>query len=517
MRAAPSAMPAKRRIAPRRRSRGACGRAGLPLAAMLSAAALHPAPGRAASGLVPLGTGAVQNGLAGAGTAVADDAFSTVRNPAAGASLDTQLTLGLDLGLPDGRIHAGQAGTGPGVFSFSPDAQQSVSGLLPGPQFAYNRRLTPRAAWGLSLSVAGLAAEADEGSASFAGSIPGVSASCEGLLGGGDPLPGSTDRLGLCGGGRSSLRLRLAQAFLAADYAYALDHGLSLGVAPVLAVQALRIDGFAALAHFSNDPSATSDRGDVLSWGVGGRIGLLWQPTGTFAAGAAYQTPIRMSESESYAGLLPGGALDVPSSLHGGIALGPVAGQRLLLDVEHIRYEDSRTLSNPVDAQRLAEQCLLPRLLGLALPLAADATPSPSCFGGTQGPGLGWRNLTVYKAGYEYRQGRLTLRLGYAQSRRPMASEQVLAAMVAPATSRRHLAAGLSWDGSARWGLDLMLQRALPEAVEGRNPLSQVQLQLRPARIDAGTDDADQRLRAELDVWQLGLGLRWHFASGSAR
>jgi long-chain fatty acid transport protein len=488
------ALPRRGRLRLRRPSIGACGRTGLPLS-----------------------TGAVQNGLAGAGTAAATDAFSTVRNPAAGARLDTQLALGLDIGLPDGSVRAGDPGTGPGVFSFSAHSQQSVSGVLPGPQFAYNRRLTPRSAWGLSLSVAGLAVDAGEGSATFAGSIPAISAHCEGLLGGGRPLPGSPDRLGLCGDGRSSLKLQLAQAFLAADYAYTLDHGLSLGLAPVLAIQALRFDGFKALAHFSNDPAATSDRGHELSWGFGGRLGLLWQLTDTLAVGAAYQTRIRMSDSDRYAGLLPGAALDVPSSLHGGIALGAAAGQRLLLDVEYIRYEDSRPLSNPVDAPRLTEQCLLPRLARLAIPLAPDTGPSPACFGGAQGPGLGWRNLTVYKAGYESTQGPLRLRLGYAQSRRPMAADQALPSMVAPATSRRHLAAGLSWTASTRWGIDLVLQRALPEAVEGRNPLSQVQLQLQSPPVEAGTDDSDQRLRSELDLWQFGLGLRRHFASGSAR
>ena len=62
-----------------------------------------------------------------------------------------------------------------------------------------------------------------------------------------------------------------------------------------------------------------------------------------------------------------------------------------------------------------------------------------------------------------------------------------------------------------------MLQRALPETLEGRNPLSQVQLQLQPPGIAAGTEDSDQTLRTELDVWQFGLGLRRHFAHGSAR
>lgn len=511
-----SAPPWRVRLRPRRRSIGACSRAGLPLAVVLSAAS-HPGPGWAASGLVPLGTGAVQNGLAGAGTAAATDAFSSVRNPAAGASLDTQLALGLDIGLPDGRIQAGDPGTGIGIFAFSSHSQQSVSGVLPAPQFAYNRRLAPRAAWGLSLNIAGLATEASEGSATFAGSVPVIAARCEGLLGGGRPLPGSTDRLGLCGGSHSTLKLQLAQFFFAAHYAYTLDRGLSLGVAPVLAVQALRIDGFNALSNFSNDPASTSDRGDDLSWGFGGRFGLLWQPADTFSAGAAYQTRVRMSDSDRYAGLLPGAALDIPSTLHGGIAPGPVAGHRLFLDMEHIRYEDSRPLSNPVDAQRLTEQCLLPRLAGLANPLAPDPDPSPACFGAAQGPGLGWRNLTVYKAGYEYTHGPLQLRLGYAQSRRPMSADQALPSMVAPATSRRHVAAGLSWAASTRWEVDLMLQRALPETLEGRNPLSQVQLQLRPVGIEAGTESSDQPLRSELDVWQSGLGLRRHFSHGSAR
>lgn len=502
----------RRSLSPR-----ACGRAALPLLALWSAAALHPATGWAASGLAPLGTGAVQNGLAGAGTADAADAFSSVRNPAAGAHLETQLVMGLDLGRPDGRIRAEDAGTGLGVFAFSSQSQQSVSGLLPGPQFAYNRRLTPRSALGLSLNFAGFAAEASGGSATFGGATPVISARCQGLLGGGAPVPGSTDALGLCGNSRSTLKLQLAQGFLAAHYAHSFDHGLSLGLAPVLAVQALRADGFGALANFSNDPAATSDRGTGLYWGLGARLGLLWQVADTFTVGAGYQTPIRMRGSDRYAGLMPGGTLDAPSSLNAGIALGPFARQRLLIDVEHIRHEDSRALSNRVDAQRLTEQCLLPRLVQLSRPRAPAAGPSPDCFGGAHGAGLGWRNLTVYKIGYEYTHGPVQLRLGYAHSERPMGVDQVLASMVAPATSRRHLALGLSWATSPRWGVDLMLQRALPEAIEGRNPLSQVQVQLLPPGVDASSDGTDQRLRTELDVWQLGLSLRLALGKEHAR
>ncbi len=489
-------------------SMGTCARAALPLLALWSAAALHPTTGWAASGMAPLGTGAVQNGLAGAGTALAADAFFNVRNPAAGANLETQLVLGLDLGRPDGRIQAKDGPAGLGVFAFSRQSQQSISGVLPGPQFAYNRRLSPRSAWGLSVNFSGFTAEASHGSAAFGGSIPLISTRCQGLLGGGAPVPGSIDPLGLCGNSRSTMKLQLAQGFIAANYARTFAHGLSLGLAPVVAVQTLSADGFAALANFSNDPAATSDHGSGLFWGLGARVGLLWQVTDAFAVGAGYHTPIQMRGSDRYSGLLPGGTMDVPSSLHAGMALRTTARQRLLIDVEHIRHEDSRALSNRVDAQRLTEQCLLPRLVQLSLPLSTAVRASADCLGGTHGAGLGWRNLTVYKIGYEYTRGPLQLRFGYAHSQRPMTADQAPASMVAPATSRRHLALGLSWAASPRWGIDLMLQRALPETIEGRNPLSQIQLQLLPPAIDAGADGADQGLRAELDTWQLGLGLR---------
>lgn len=308
-----------------------------------------------------------------------------------------------------------------------------------------------------------------------------------------------------------TLQLQMYQLFLAAHYAHLFGRGLSLGVAPILSVQALDARGFQALAKFSNNPQATSDNGDELSWGAGGRVGLLWQPTGYFGVGVAWQTRIRMRESEDYAGLLPGGSLDMPSSLHIGTVLMPHPGHQLFVDVEHIRYEDSRPLSNPVEAQRLTDDCLLPRLIRIVTPGGQAPTASPACFGATTGPGLGWRNLTVYKVGYEYTHRRLSLRTGCAQSRRPMAADQALAAMVAPATSRRHLSVGLSWKSSARWGGDVMLQRAFPEHVEGRNPLSQIQPQLLPPAIEAGTGANDQPVLVELEVWQLGLSLSWTF------
>lgn len=138
------------------------------LAITLPTALVYAAPLSAASGISPLGTGAIQNGLAGAGTASAGDAFSVVRNPAAGAALTTQLAVSLDLALPNGRITAGASASDPGVFAFVPQTQRSVDGALPVPQFAYNQHLENGSAWGVSLSAAGLVAETPHGSALFA-------------------------------------------------------------------------------------------------------------------------------------------------------------------------------------------------------------------------------------------------------------------------------------------------------------------------------------------------------------
>ncbi len=120
--------------------------------------------------------------------------------------------------------------------------------------------------------------------------------------------------------------------------------------------------------------------------------------------------------------------------------------------------------------------------------------------------------VTVYKIGYQFQHGRRALRAGYAQSKRPMSSDQALAATVAPAASDQHLSTGLSWTFSPRLQLDAALQRALPSEVKGVNPLSNGTVVLLPFGTITQADARDQQVSATLDVWQVGLGMTWRLA-----
>lgn len=488
------------------------------LASLLTVAvtlALLPAtPSWATSGLMPLGYGAIQNGMSGAGTALASNAAATMRNPGASAWLGDELVLGVDIAAPDGHSSTGPVGAGStlGLYQLSPGSQSLASGVLGAPGFAWNARLDDRSAWGISLSAAGLTDDSSGGSATLLRGVPLVQTQCKGLLGGGGPVSASSDPLSLCGGGKSDLSLEIVQLFLAAHYSRLLTPDLSIGVSPLLVGQSLSVEGMSVFNPFSNDPGRTSDNGRELSWGAGARVGLLWKPLDIIHVGASYQSKVSMRDSKDYEGLLPGGSFDIPPAYSIGLLLSPAAEHRVVLDVERIDYHANQALSNPVNAQRLTDRCLIPRIRSMLLLPGGSTLPSAACFGGSDGPGLGWRDLAVYKIGYQFQHGRLALRAGYAQSKRPMSSDQALAATVAPAASDQHLSRGLSWTFSPRLQLDAALQRALPSEVKGVNPLSNGTVVLLPFGIITQADARDQQVNATLDVWQVGLGMTWRFA-----
>ncbi|HBG31623.1 MAG TPA: hypothetical protein DDW98_13535, partial [Gammaproteobacteria bacterium] len=59
-------------------------------------------PGWAANGINAPGYGAAQLGLAGAGTAMAENTFASLRNPAAGVWLESGASFDLGIALPGG-------------------------------------------------------------------------------------------------------------------------------------------------------------------------------------------------------------------------------------------------------------------------------------------------------------------------------------------------------------------------------------------------------------------------------
>lgn len=464
----------------------------------------------ATNGMLAPGNGTTQLGLAGAGTALAEDAAATLRNPAAGAWLRSGQTFDLGVAVPKGNYTAGPVGEGSrlGLLDFAPGRESSVGGVHPVPAFARNWRIDERQAWGIGFTASGLKTMSEGASAHLGRGVPGFDVQCQGTLGGGDPLPGTRDPRGLCGHSGAGLGADLMQLFFSAHWSYRPRESLSVGLAPVLELQRLQVRGIGAFADFSNEPSRVTDNGPDIAAGLGLRAGLLWELTPGIGLGLAYQSRVVNTEFDRYRGVIIGGALDQPPIYDLGLQIHLAPQQRLLLDVQHIRYADITPLGHRVEPQFFTDECFIPRLLG------GRDEPLAACAGGAQGPGFGWNNMTIYKIGYQGRQGRLTWRAGFSYGRQPVGEGQIFSAVFAPAITERHAALGLSWALNPRMSLDWAMVHALKNRKRERNAMSNAQLQLLGAalvgfRVDA--DPQDQVIETELQMWQSQFGVTWRF------
>lgn len=465
----------------------------------------------ASNGMNAVGTGAVQLGMAGAGTAMASDASATLRNPAAGTWLGNTRTAELGIAIPDGGYRAGPRGNNApfGLLDLTPGNATSVTGIFPLPSFARNWRLDDNTAVGWGITASGLKSLSKQGSATLARGVPTLDGRCDGTFGGGLPLTLLSDPSRLCGRGNSTLGVDLTQILMSAHWAYSLRPGLSVGVAPVFAAQRIELKGLGAFAAFSNVPDQTTDRGFDYAYGGGARIGMLWDSDYGIGIGAAYQTRLYQTDFDKYQGAIIGGSLDFAPTLNLGIQVHVIDGHRLLLDYEQVRYGDIRPLANQVEPQRFTDECFVPRLITRNL---ASPPPLDACLGAHGGPGFGWKTINVYKIGYQGGSGQLQWRSGFSWGGNPVVPNQTLPKIFAPAITDRHAAVGLSWQISPQLELGWALLYALKNTIRERNTFSSAMptlLQGELLSFDVSEDPADQTIDAYLSVWQSQISLTW--------
>ena len=477
-----------------------------------TAICLCSTPAKANNGMVAPGNGSVQLGMAGAGTAMAEDAAATLRNPAAGAWLDSGVSADLGIAIPDGGYVAGKVGSDAriGLLDLRSGRSTSVAGVFPVPSIARNWRISDQTAWGWGLTAAGLKSLSRGNAATLARGIPLFEAHCDGDFGGGSAVTPATDMARLCGRKGTALGVDLSQIFLSAHWAYQPVPELALGVAPVVAAQRIQLRGLGAFAAFSNFPGKVTNNGYDYSYGGGLRLGILWDLGYGVEFGAAYQSRLYQTEFDRYRGAILDGSLDFSPVLNAGLQFHPAPNHLVALDVERVEYGAIRTLVSKVEPQRFTDECFVPRLLTRSLP---NPPALDACLGGATGPGFGWHSVTIYKLGYQGNDGRLTWRVGYSIGGNPVGNDQVLPAVFAPAVTDRHASAGLSWQLNSRLSVNGALIYSIKNSVRARNTLSSATPSVLagspPVSFDVGADPADQVIENHISVWQTQLGVSW--------
>ncbi|BDV33852.1 OmpP1/FadL family transporter [Methylocystis iwaonis] len=389
------------------------------------------------------GYGTREKGVGGAGAADSRDPLALSINPAGLVDVGHQYTLGLTAFSPD----RGYRTSGPGFVA--PGRVQSGRGLFPIPNGGYSRPIDEKSAWGVA--VYGNGGMNTTYSANYASLFYG------------SPMCRQTGVY--CG---RNAGVDLNQAFLTAGYAQRFGN-LSIGFAPVLAVQIFKARGLAVFGPFSSAPNELSDHSYNWSVGAGVRAGLQYRLTDKLRIGVAGSSPIWMSPFENYKGLFANeGDFDIPANVTAGVAYDALPMLTLLADWKHIFYSQVPSVGNWSTLQ--------------------------APMGVMNGPGFGWSDIDVVKVGAEYRGfEKLALRVGYSYNNSPINSRDVTLNILAPAVTKHHISGGLSYYVTPSSSIDLaavVSPQGTASGIErtplGPNPLRTINIYLSTFEITAG-------------------------------
>jgi len=404
----------------------------------------------ATEGYFQYGYGARQKALGGAGVADSRDATAIALNPAGLVHAGNQVTFSITAFSPQREYNASE-GCSPGCPPVLSGEVGSDRQLFPIPNLAYSRRLG-------SDTVFALGAYGNGGmNTTYPDAVF-------------DLFDGQTGNEG------EDTGVDLTQVFISGAISHRIGH-VSVGVAPILAVQFFEAEGIRNFGAFSSDPSAVSDNDLDISYGAGLRAGIEYAAAPWLRFGVAGNTRIYMTEFDDYAGLFAEqGDFDIPASLTAGVAIDLRPDMTLMIDYKRIWYGDIKAINNS----------------SLLLQNVAGGDPAAR-LGEDGGAGFGWDDIDIFKVGLEWRyDDRWTLRAGYAYNESPIGSDDAAINILAPGVVQHHVAGGFKY----AWSDDLDIEFAaafVPENdVSGQHPF--------------GAQDI------EISMWQMEatLGAIWH-------
>lgn len=394
----------------------------------------------ATDGYFSHGFGIKAQAAGGAGIAFAQDSFTAASNPAGTALVGDRF----DAGISWFRPNRGAKITGNGVPGANGDYDGNDTKNFWIPEFGYTNQLSNSTAVGLAIYANG-GLNTDYANNPFRAF-----------------------------GGQGKAGVNLAQLFISPSIAYKLNDHHSIGVSANFAYQRFSAKGLNIFASSSIDPNNLSNRGTDTSNGWGIHLGWIGQITPELGLGATWASKIKTGHFSKYRGLfLGGGEFDIPENYGLGITYKILPTLTLTSDVQRINYGDIKTIANP---------------------LANLFAGNP--LGSANGPGFGWKNVTVVKVGgiYDYDQS-LTLRAGYNHSGQPVQSTQTFFNILAPGVVQNHLTFGATYKNTKNSEISFSYTHGFKQTIRGNNSI--------PAPFGGGNANV------HLDENIVGLSYAW--------
>lgn len=409
------------------------------------------------------GASTKEKGLAGAGVAYSQDALASANNPAGMAFIGERFDVGLAVFSPSPRSYTVTGNVTPAGFINAEDGVEveSDSDFFFIPHIGYNWQIDDTTTVGVA--VYGNGGMNTDYPASATPPSPA------------DPTgPG----LGTFVDGKTGINLE--QAFFNVSISNKLNAKHAIGASVLLVGQKFRADGLAGFAPLSVDPANVSGNHDDTAIGVGVKFGYQGEVSDGVRVGVSYQSKIKMNEFDDYAGLFAeGGDFDIPATYTIGMSFEVGSSGLIVADIQEIKYSGVASISNP----------LMPNLGAC---MGGDVT---SCLGGSNGPGFGWEDMTVYKIGYQLEAGDSTYRVGYSHADQPIPESEVFFNILAPAVVEDHITAGWTLRVGDNQEFNIAGLYVPSNSVKGDNPM----------------DGGQTQIEIEMTQWEVQAGWAWKY------
>ncbi len=374
----------------------------------------------ATDGYFSHGYGVKSQGIGGAGIALPQDGLAAATNPAGTAFLPDRADVGLTLFSPKRSAqivgnNLGPGGTADGTYDGNGKSNFFV------PELGYIKKIN-------QATTAGVAVYGNGGMNTQYTRNP------YGAF-------GSTGNAGI----------NLEQLFITTSVAYKLNEQNALGLAANFAYQRFSAQGLSAFSTASASPTNLTNRGTDTSTGWGIRLGWTGHVTPDLTLGATWASKIKSSKFSNYSGLFANsGSFDIPENYGVGLAYKFVPAWTVAADVSRIKYGSVNSVANPL----------------------SNLTVQGNPLGSANGPGFGWRDVTVAKLGvsYDYAPD-VTLRVGYNHSGQPIPSDQTFFNILAPGVVQDHLTLGGTWKTSADGELSAAYTHGFKKTLNGANSI----------------------------------------------
>jgi long-chain fatty acid transport protein len=383
-------------------------------------------PAYATNGMRMIGFGPTQVGMGGVSAALPLDAASIITNPAGIGELGTRIDFGASYFKPTVKYQATES------TQLPPGALPGIAVLQNGASFDSARTASPVPAFGLVLPI-------DQNLTFGIGAY--------GIAGMGVDYPQN-----LFGGVTYS---SYSQMRFAPGLAYKVSDGLSVGVTVNVMYATMAYDAAESFLQVSHQASS--------AFGVGATAGVRFAPMKGLAFGAAYETKSWFQDFKfnipAHTALDPATfqpfpvvagvdsiKFDQPSSATVGVAVSPLEALTLAADVQFIRWSESNGQNQPTYTSDIAKTGAMPF-------------------------DLSWDDQWVFKVGAQYRViPQVALRAGYNYGKMPLKAGRAFENIAFPAVAEHHVTAGLGFDVTPRFAINLA-GMYVPEAkLSGSNP-----------------------------------------------